>query len=294
MKRSLLVFAILLPNLARAESGIKYWYSELKSDFAYYTGVRTKDATVKVHEFSLSDASGELSAGLQTAGNRISAEAGAINEERQKIQKGESLGGPKTLSYTYERAQAQGGDAKIYSLRLGSTKNAFSMETLDTDRNKDGMVTYAEIAMIAPVSGDIIFGNDWFTTRYDIVFGGRWGGIRVNDLKASDESDKYKNVGYLYLPLSYRMTFFLPLGFQALAEYGLDPITLVRHVGDRQGQKIPLDIFINAAAEYRYEMFGIGLQYEKYRGSAVTNWGKSIVNPDYQHEMLGLYAVLGM
>jgi hypothetical protein len=294
MKRLVSVIAILLTQNARAESGIKYWYSELKSDFTYYTGARTKDAKVKVHEFSISDASGELSAGLQTVGNRMAAEAGAINAERQKIEKGESLGGPKTLTYTYERAQARSGDAKIYSLRLGSTENAFSMETLSTNRNKHEMVTYAEIAMVAPVLGDILFGGDWLAARYDLVFGGRWGGIRVNDLNAQNDSDKYKNAGYLYLPLSYRMTFFLPFGFQALAEYGVDPITVVRHYGDRQGEKIPLDHYMNAAVEFRYEFFGVGLQYEKYRGSAVTKWGESIVNPAYQHEMLGVYAVLGM
>lgn len=293
MKRFLMVALALTPSLALAESGFKYWYSELNSDFEYYTGTRTRDAKVKVHEFSLNDSSGAFSAALQTTANRLSAEAGAINEENRKIKNGESLGG-KTLTYSYEQAAAQEGDTRIYSLRLGSTKNAFSMETFDTDKSKDEMVTYAELGMIAAVAGDLLYGSDYGAARYDVMFGARWGGIRVNDLKAPRGDDNHKNAGYFYLPLSYRLTFFLPLGFRAMAEYGQDPITLVRNLGDRQGQKIPLDRFVNLGVEYRYDIFGVGFQYEAYRGSLITNWGKDVVNPVYKHKMLGIYAVVGL
>jgi hypothetical protein len=294
MKRLLLACLPLFSSQVRAESGLKYWYSSLSSDFEYYTGTRTKGAKVNVHEFSLADSSGAFSAALQTTGNRMAAEAGAINEERRKIEKGESMGGSKMLSYSYEKAMAREGDAKIYSLRLGSTENAFSSETFSTDRNKDGMVTYAEIAMVAAVDSGVLYQGEYFGIGYDVVFGARWGGIRVNDLKAPKGPDVNKNAGYFYLPLSYRLSFFLPFGVKAFAEYGQDPITLVRHVGDRSGPKIPLDSYINAALEYRYEIFGVGFQYEAYRGSVVTNWGESVVNPVYKHETMGLYAVVGM
>jgi hypothetical protein len=294
MKALLFVCAAMFSYEALAESGLKYWYSRLNSDFNYYTGTRTKDAKVNVHEFSLADSSGAFSAALQTTGNRMAAEAGAINEENRKIAKGESLGGPKILNYSYEQAVARQGDAKIYSLRLGSTENAFSSETLDTDRAKDGMVTFAEIAMIASVKNGILHTNDIFTVGYDLMFGGRWGGIRVNDLKANADNDKHKNAGYMYLPLSYRLNFFLPLGLTLMAEYGQDPLTMLRHFGDRKGEKMPLDQFINLAVEYRYDIFGVGFQYENYRGSAITNWGEKVVNPDYKHEMMGAYLVVGM
>ena len=62
MRASLRAAGLLLSSHAFAESGIKYWYSELKSDFEYYTGTRTKGAKLKVHEFSLSDSSGAFSA----------------------------------------------------------------------------------------------------------------------------------------------------------------------------------------------------------------------------------------
>jgi len=294
MKALLGVCVVLFSYEALAESGLKYWYSKLNSEFNYYTGTRTKDVKVNVHEFSLNDSSGAFSAALETTSNRLAAEAGAVNEENRKIAKGESVGGPKILNYSYEQAVARQGDSKIYSLRLGSTENAFSSQTFSTDRKKDGMVTFAEIAMIASVANGILHTNELFTVGYDVMFGLRWGGIRVNDLKANDNLDKYKDVGYMYLPLSYRLNFFLPLGLKAVAEYGQDPLTLVRNLGDRQGEKIPLDQFINLALEYRYDIFAAGFQYESYRGSAITNWGEKVVNPDYKHDMMGVYAVLGM
>ncbi len=294
MKCLLAVFVVLFTQSAYGESGLKYWYSSLNSDFEYYTGTRTSNAKVNVHEFSLNDSSGAFSAALQTASNRMAAEAGAINDENRKIAKGESVGGPKVLSYSYENAAAQDGDTKIYSLRLGSTENAFSSETFSTDRKKDGMVTYVELAMIAAMTGDMITTNEFFALRYDILIGARFGGIKVNALNSLNSEDRYKDAAYFYLPATARFGFYFAHNISLKVEYGQDPITLVRNLSDSDKPKIPLDRYSGLALEYRVDVYGFGLQYEGYRGSAIMGAGKNVVNPVYEHEMIGLYAVLGM
>lgn len=295
-----LFFALLLPvfflslmtSQALAGSGLRYGYYRMNTDYEYYGGLRSKNVKLNVHEFMLSDASGEFSAGLQTAGNQMAAEAGAINEENRKIEKGESVGGPKVLNYEYEKAQAVSGDARIYGLRLGSSENAFSGKTFFGDSADDGLTTYAEIFLALGLGGGSLLQSDLFSLSWASSVSFRFGGIKQTDKAAMDSEDKFRDASFLYVPVSGQLIASFPFRLRTGVESGLDPFTLYRQKLDNTA--IPLDLYFAAFAEYRTELFGFGLNMERYRGSIITGRHKPVKHPVYQHQMIGAYAVLGM
>lgn len=289
---SVLTFALCLASGVSEASGVRYGYYNFSADYEYYGGLRTNGVRLNVHEFSLNDSSGEFSAAMQTTANRLSAQAAAENKEREAVRKGESAGGPKILTYQYEQAQARSGDSKIYGLRLGSTDNAFNGEPITGNTKKDGLITHAEIFLKSAFYGGVLYSNDLMSVAWNMILGFRWGGIKQNDKSQAENTDKFRDAGYFYVPLTGRISAFLPFSISAGFESGLDPITLFRqHALDVE---MPLDRFYSAFVEYRFDVLAVGLHMERYLGSLIAGPGKKIKNPVYDQELIGAYILLGV
>ena len=101
----------------------------------------------------------------------------------------------------------------------------------------------------------------------------------------------FRDVGYLYLPLTARLKAFTPWNTRVGIEYGGDPITFIRKLA---GSEIPIDVLTGATIEYRlFDVISLGLRYEEYRGSLVRNESIGIKNPPYVHQMYGAYVYVG-
>lgn len=277
-------------------SGVSYSYLELTGNFDWYTGSNYGDHKINVHEILLHDSSGALSASLETMGNRLSAQAKAENEERRKIREGESLGGPKTLTYSWQKAAAVEGDTKIYGIRLGSSDNPFSMDPVTHNTSEDGLITYGEISMVAGIDNSNLIESENVLLTSAWYLGFRWGGINSNDFSRKENKEKAISAGYFYIPLTYRLKVFTPISVELWGEAGGDVVTAIRHLGSKSDTKIPLDSIVTAGAGYRLEnQINFGIKYEQYKGSLVSGWGKKYeyVNPKYQHSMLGGYLAYG-
>jgi hypothetical protein len=250
---------------------------------------------VPVHEFSLLDSSGEFSAALNNASAEYAAREGAIADEKEKVRKGESVGGTKIISYSWEQAAAREGDAKEYSLRLGSNDGIFSTDPIFGNDNEQYQ-SVAEISMVAAVWGDILGGTEFMGLRHDVILGFRFGSFRDIDLRPNsgrENNDKKMDTGYFYIPLTYRIGMFFPMNVRAFLEAGADPITVVRHYGSKSDTKIPLDIYLAPAVEMRFfNLLNIGVKMEEYKGSFISYDKYKIKNPEYKHRMITTYVSL--
>ena len=226
--------------------------------------------------------------------NRVAAQAGAENEEREKVAKGESVGGPKILSYSWREEVAQEGDMKVYGLRFGSTDNAFSMDPFVQNKSKDGLVTYVELSLLANISQNELVENENYLLKGLWNFGGRFGGINSNDSSRADSKEKSLSAAYFYLPLTYQLKFQSSFNLEFWAEYGGDVITLLRHYISKAEKKIPLYVYVGAGVGYRIGgVATIGVKMERYSGSLVTGWGEPTINPTYTHELTSAFVALG-
>ena len=279
-------------------SRVTYGYSQYK---AKYEDPALNDdgtagnfeANLNVHEFILWDSSGKLGAALDTAANKAAAEAGAINEERRKVAKGESSGGPKILTYQYERAKPQQGSGRRYGLRLGSNKSAFSSETLWSEPEENGTISYAEISLVGFTPAKVLLDTTYFAIASSWYFGFRWGGYANKGETRDLPSMKH---GYAYVPLGYQLSFLLPFSIKLNILAGIDPISAIRHYGSAEGNKPPIDNFVVTQLEYTFaEVWHVGLKNEIYKGFGITDWSKGRNKyPHYEHEMLGAYVAWGL
>lgn len=289
------LFAFLVVTLqttsAFAESGIQYHYGRLNAKYQNYTG-RRAEVNMPVHELSILDASGNLSAGLSNASAQYAAREGAIAETKERVREGKEIGGPKTITYSWKETAAQEGDVKRYGLRLASTKNVFSFDPI-FGSNAEKYSSMAEIYMIGTMTNDLLLATDSFLLRGNLFFGARWGAFRDADRTPTGPAlneDRKVDTGYITLPLTYRLGLILPFGLQLYFEAGLDPITLVRHQFMKHDQKIPNDILITPAVEYRvHENVGIGARVEEYRGSFIRWTRYKVYNPEYKQRMATVY-----
>lgn len=287
----LLMIALLYSPHTFAESGIQYHYGRVHAKYQNYTGMRG-EVSMPVHEFSIQDASGNLSAALSNASAEYAAREGAIADSKERVREGKELGGPKVIGYSWKEVSAQGGDVKRYGLRMGSTESIFSFDPIFGSKAKK-FSSMAEIYMVSTLSNKVLMESDSFLLRGNLFFGARWGSFRdVNKTPTGPalNEDKKVDTGYFTLPLTYRLGWIMPFGLQIYLEAGLDPITLLRHQFSKHDQKIPNDILITPAIEYRvHEHVGLGLRAEDYQGSFVRYTKYKIYNPEYQQRMITAY-----
>jgi len=271
-------------------SGLFYGYGRVTMDYEWYHGAREEGLSVPVHEFAFIDSSGAFSAAIQTEANRQAAEGQAITEEANKIRKGESLGG-RPITYTYEQAAAREGDAKRYGLRLGSKEGLNFSPITGQDPKKD-LLAYGEVSLIAAVWGDILDVNDVFALRHDVITGARWGSVKHYGADGNDDIERHRDGGYFYIPVIYRLGFFLPGNVRYYAEAGIDPITAARiYTGN---DALPHDKVFASSLEYRWEEIGFGFRIEKHAGSFTKSERKTVHNPVYQHTLIGAYVAAGL
>jgi|GEM_PF-2800992 len=276
-------------------SSVRYSYGDIEVDYQFYTGRRSK-VKMAVHEFNLLDSSGELSAGLSNMSSEYAAREGAIADEKEKVRKGESAGGDRIVSYSYETVAAKAGDGKEYGIRLGSQDSVFSTDPLFGNDKKAQYISSAELSMIATIWGGMLGSNQFMAVRHDVIFGLRWGSFRDIDRSAGsgrEGVDRKTDSGYFYLPLTYRLGFFAPFAIRAFIEAGGDPITALRHYGGSGKDKIPLDTYFAPSIEKRFfELMNVGLRVEEYTGSFISYDKYAIKNPSYKHRMVAAYISL--
>ncbi len=285
------IAGLLYPTFTFAESSLQYHYGRLNAKYQHYTG-RRSEVSMPVHELSILDASGNLSAGLSNASAQYAAREGAIADTKQRVAEGKEAGGQKIISYSWKEVAAQEGDVKRYGLRLASTESLFSFSPIFGSKSKK-FSSMAEVYMIGTMSNDVLLETDSFILRGNTFFGVRWGSFRDVDQTPTAPAlseDKKVDTGYFTIPLTYRLGLITPIGLHLYLEAGLDPVTAIRHQFSKHDQKVPNDILITPALEYRvHENFGIGVRSEEYQGSFVRYTRYKIYNPEYKQRMTTAY-----
>lgn len=284
-------FALLASAAAFAESSIQYHYGNLKVDYESYHG-RRRGLTMPVHEFSILDASGELSAGLSNVSSQYAAREGAIADEKRKVREGESLGGTKILNYSWTQVAAQEGDVKRYGLRLASTRSALSMEPI-TGARASKYSSLGEFYLVGTMSNDVVASGDSYLISENIFFGFRLGFFRDVDQTNTGpvlNDDRKIDSGYFYLPLTYRLGLLLPIGLRLYVEVGLDPLTLARRYLMKADKNLPDDVVVTPSVEFRvHPNVGLGVRSEDYRGSMIQSDKGAVKNPQYRQRMTTAY-----
>lgn len=151
----------------------------------------------------------------------------------------------------------------------------------------------AEFYLVGTMTNDVVASGDSYLLVENIFFGFRLGFFRDVDQTATGPAlndDRKIDSGYFYLPLTYRLGLHFPIGLRLYIEAGIDPLTLARRHLSKSDEKLPDDVIITPAAEFRvHPNVGLGVRSEDYRGSMVQSDRGRIRNPQYRQRMTTAY-----